>query len=110
MENHEGIFVVLPILKESGVPTMNLIIFITIGMIAGWISNILGDEPDPGGALEILAGIAGSVFGGYALTIWGITTQSFWQDVGVSVLFSVFFLVIAVLVFPRRQVRQEVSR
>lgn len=55
---------------------MNLVLFILIGGIAGWLAGNLRRGHGFGALGNIIVGIAGSIFGGFIFGLLGISTGS----------------------------------
>jgi len=71
---------------------MNIITFLIIGLIAGWLASTLVEGHGNGGLSDIVIGIIGAFFGGFIFNILGITYYGFWGNVGMSAVGAVAFL------------------
>jgi uncharacterized membrane protein YeaQ/YmgE (transglycosylase-associated protein family) len=60
----------MPTLKE-GEPTMSILAWIALGLIAGFIGNKLVNRTGKGLVRDILLGIVGAVTGGYLFRAFG---------------------------------------
>lgn len=77
---------------------MNLLIFLIIGLIAGWIASFLVKGHGSGTLMDIVLGIVGAVIGGYVFSYFDIGAYGFWGSVGMSVVGAVLFLTVVRLV------------
>ncbi len=71
---------------------MNVVIFLFIGLIAGWIAGHFMEGHGFGGIGDIIVGTIGAVLGGYVLDIFGVTLYGFWGSVATSVFGAIIFL------------------
>ncbi len=55
---------------------MNLFWFIMVGLIAGWLAEILTKKNDPGLIISIIYGVMGASIGGFVFNKFGLTTNS----------------------------------
>lgn len=54
---------------------MNLIWFIVVGAVSGWLANSIMKRGESGFLRNMLLGIIGGVVGGYVFNILGLSTQ-----------------------------------
>ncbi len=71
---------------------MNIITFLLIGLISGWIASTLVEGRGAGAIRDIILGIIGAFLGGFVFSIIGIAAYGFWGNVLMSVVGAVVFL------------------
>lgn len=73
---------------------MNIMIFLVIGLLSGWIaSNILGGK-GLGITLDIVVGVAGAFVGGFIFKFLDISVTTIWGEIATSVVGAVLFLLV----------------
>lgn len=78
---------------------MNLITFIIIGVLAGWIASLLTRGGGMGLIGDFIVGIIGSVIGGYVLGWFGVKIgYGFWSSVITAIIGAVILLFLIRLV------------
>jgi uncharacterized membrane protein YeaQ/YmgE (transglycosylase-associated protein family) len=76
---------------------MNIILFLSVGVISGWLANVLIRGRDWGVLVNTIIGIIGAFVGGAMFNGMGWTVHGFWESVGVSVIGAIVFLMIVSL-------------
>ena len=73
---------------------MNIVIFLVIGLLSGWIaSNLIGGK-GLGVMMDLVVGVIGAFVGGYIFQLIDITVNSVWGEIATSVIGAVVFLLI----------------
>ena len=85
---------------------MNIIIFLLVGLLAGWLASLLIEGHGLGIAGDLVVGIIGSFIGGFVYNTIGASDRGFWGAVGTSIVGAVLFLFIAKLVFGRLRLQK----
>jgi uncharacterized membrane protein YeaQ/YmgE (transglycosylase-associated protein family) len=70
----------------------DVIVFLMIGLTAGWLASNFVEGRGYGGAGDILIGTAGAFIGGFIFDLGGIVFHGFWGNVFVAVVGAVLFL------------------
>ena len=73
---------------------MNIILFLLVGLIAGWLAGVVVDGHGLGTLGNIIVGIIGAFVGGLLFDAIGMTAYGFWQSVGMSAVGAIVFLFI----------------
>jgi uncharacterized membrane protein YeaQ/YmgE (transglycosylase-associated protein family) len=73
---------------------MNIIAFLLIGLISGWIASQITEGHGMGVLGDIVIGIVGAFVGGFIFDIFGITAYGFGGAIATSVIGAVVFLFI----------------
>lgn len=73
---------------------MNLLAYILIGLIAGWIAAEVVRGHGLGLVGDIVVGIIGAILGGYIFDLLGITTYGFIGSIVTSVIGAIILLAI----------------
>lgn len=73
---------------------MNLLAFLLVGLVVGWIASVFVYGHGRGAVQDIVVGILGAVIGGYLFDVFGIVAFGFWGAFGMSIVGSVVVLVI----------------
>jgi uncharacterized membrane protein YeaQ/YmgE (transglycosylase-associated protein family) len=84
---------------------MDIIVFLLIGLVVGWIASVLVEGESKGGIRSIGVGIIGALLGGYIYRIIGITTYGLWGDISMSVIGAVVFLLVLSFFTARTKVK-----
>ncbi len=71
---------------------MSIIMFLCIGLVAGWIASHLVEGHGYGAIADVLLGIAGAFIGGYIFDFFDIAAYGFLGNVAMSVVGAVVFL------------------
>ncbi len=71
---------------------MNILAFLLVGLLAGWIASVLMEGHGLGALGDIIVGIIGAILGGMIFNLFGVYTYGFWPSVGMSVVGAVVFL------------------
>lgn len=76
---------------------MNIIVFLVVGLIAGWLSGKIVEGHGFGTLGDVVIGIAGAFIGGLVLNsrVPGDATTGFWEALAISTVGAVVLLVIA---------------
>ena len=81
---------------------MNIIAFILVGLVAGWLAGLIVDDRGFGFFGDVIVGIIGAFVGGYLLDVLGITVYGFLGVLAMSVIGAVtFLLIVGLIVGPR---------
>ena len=78
---------------------MEFIIFLIVGLIAGWIANVIVKGHGAGVFLNMITGVVGAFVGGYVYRFFGVTSDPFFGSLGMSVVGSVIFLLLIGMVY-----------
>lgn len=81
---------------------MAVVVFLLIGLIAGWIASQMMTGHGLGTAGDVLVGIVGAVIGGFIFDVFHIRTYGFGGAIVTSVIGAIVLLFIVSL-FPHRQ-------
>lgn len=76
---------------------MNIIVFLVVGVLAGWFSGILMGGHGFGVLADLLVGIVGAFVGGFVFSLLGVTAYGFWGSFVMSVIGAVVFLFVVSL-------------
>ena len=71
---------------------MNIVTFLIIGLISGWMASTLVKGQGSGMLLDILIGIVGALVGGFIFNIFGVSYYSFSESIIMSFIGAVVFL------------------
>ncbi len=71
---------------------VEIILFLTVGLISGWIASNFVEGRGYGGVGDIVLGIIGAFIGGFIFKSFGIQVYGFWGSLMVSVIGAVTFL------------------
>ncbi len=80
---------------------MNILSFLIIGLIAGWVASTLTEGHGLGIVRDIIVGVIGAFVGGFIFSIFGVATFGFWGTVATSVVGAMAFLFIVGLFTDR---------
>ena len=81
---------------------MNILMFLLVGLVAGWLAGLIVEGHGLGTLGNIIVGIIGAFVGGLIFDVMGVTTYGFWQSIGMSAVGAVVFLFVVGL-FTRNQ-------
>ncbi len=86
---------------------MNIVAFLFVGLVAGWISSTLVRGQGLGTIYDIIVGIIGAIVGGFVFDIAGITpSYGLWGALATSVVGATLFLALVSLARgPRKPVK-----
>lgn len=73
---------------------MNIIVFLLVGLLAGWIASSLMRGEGLGVLGDIIVGVIGAFVGGFIFDMAGIGVYGFWSALGMSVFGAMVFLFI----------------
>lgn len=73
---------------------MNIIVFILVGLLAGWIASSLMKGEGLGILGDIVVGVIGAFIGGFIFDMAGVAVYGFWSALGMSVIGAMVFLFI----------------
>lgn len=76
---------------------MNIVAFLFVGLIAGWIASTLVEGHGLGLFRDMAVGIIGAFVGGFIFNIFGITTYGFWSSMITSIVGAMVFLYVLAL-------------
>lgn len=86
---------------------MNIIVFLLVGLLAGWIASGLVEGQGLGTLGDMLVGIIGAFVGGFIFNIFGLTAYGFWASLVMSVIgASVFLFVVRLFSGSRKSLGQ----
>ena len=71
---------------------MNILTFLVVGLIAGWLAGLIVEGHGLGTVGNIIVGIIGAFVGGLIFDVLGMASYGFWQSVGMSAVGAVVFL------------------
>jgi len=71
---------------------LHVILFLMVGLIAGWLATNFVEGKGYGGLGDIVIGTVGAFIGGFIFDLMGFTFKGFWGSVFVSVVGAVVFL------------------
>ena len=71
---------------------MSIIMFLLVGLIAGWIASNVMEGHGFGGVGDIIVGIIGAFVGGFIFDVFGVVTYGFWGNVAMSAIGAIVFL------------------
>lgn len=71
---------------------MNIILFLIVGLIAGWLAGLVVEGHGLGTVGNIIVGVIGAFVGGLIFDAFGMTSFGFWQSVGMSAIGAIVFL------------------
>ncbi len=74
---------------------MNVLAFLLVGLIAGWLASILVEGHGMGAVADIVIGIIGAFVGGLIFNAAGVVAYGFWGSVGMALVGAVVLLFIA---------------
>lgn len=77
---------------------MDIVTFILIGLIAGWIAGLIMRGRGLGLGGDIVVGIVGALIGGYVFSVFGVYAGSFLGQVAMSVVGAVILLFLTGLI------------
>jgi uncharacterized membrane protein YeaQ/YmgE (transglycosylase-associated protein family) len=78
---------------------MNIFWFLLVGLIAGWLAEMLTRRRDPGFIVTIIYGVVGASIGGFVFNYLGIATGSgFGSQVLVATAGAVILIVVLRLI------------
>ncbi|CAH1206543.1 GlsB/YeaQ/YmgE family stress response membrane protein [Candidatus Nitrotoga sp. BS] len=77
---------------------INLIIFLAVGALAGWLAGIIMKGRGFGAIGNIIVGIVGAVLGGFVFGFLGITTGSLLGSIIMATIGAVMLLFVISLV------------
>jgi len=73
---------------------MDIVIFLLVGLIAGWIASSLMKGEGLGILGDIVVGVIGAFLGGFIFGMAGVAVYGFWSALGMSVIGAMVFLFI----------------
>lgn len=71
---------------------MNIIVFLLVGLLAGWIASSLMKGEGLGIIGDIIVGVVGAFVGGFIFDLAGVNIYGFWSALGMSVIGAMVFL------------------
>lgn len=71
---------------------MNIIAFLIIGLIAGWIASEIMEGHGLGALGDVIVGVIGAFVGGFVFNLFGYTAFGFWESVGMATIGAIVFL------------------
>lgn len=77
---------------------MDILTFILIGLIAGWLAGIIMRGRGLGVGGDIVVGIVGALIGGYVFALFGVRTGSFLGEIAMAVVGAVILLFLISLI------------
>jgi uncharacterized membrane protein YeaQ/YmgE (transglycosylase-associated protein family) len=84
---------------------MNIFWFLLVGLVAGWLAEVLTRKSDPGLIITTIYGIVGAFIGGFIFSYLGLATGS---GFGIQVLVATAGAVILIVVL--RVIRANAHR
>ncbi len=73
---------------------MNIVGFLFVGLLAGWIASLLLDGHGLGALGDMVVGVVGAFVGGFIFNSFGLTAYGMWGTLGMSVVGAMAFLII----------------
>lgn len=73
---------------------MDWLVFIIIGLIAGWLAGIITRAGGLGCLMDIVVGVIGAILGGQLFSLIGVTTESVFGRVGTATVGAVLLLLV----------------
>lgn len=77
---------------------INLILFLVVGALAGWLAGIIMKGRGFGLIGDIIVGIVGAVFGGFVFGLLGITTGGLLGSIIMATIGAIIFLYLVSLI------------
>jgi uncharacterized membrane protein YeaQ/YmgE (transglycosylase-associated protein family) len=83
--------------------SMELLIYLVIGVIAGWLAGQLSEGHGFGTAGNLIVGVIGAIVGGLMLNVLGVQKDyGFWGSVATSTIGAMVFLFLVGMFTGRR--------
>ncbi len=76
--------------------------YLFIGLIAGWIANVIVKGSGAGLVINMIVGIIGGLLGGWLVGLWGWIPTNTFSTLFASVVGAIILLIIVSLITPRR--------
>jgi uncharacterized membrane protein YeaQ/YmgE (transglycosylase-associated protein family) len=73
---------------------MNIVIFLLVGLLAGWIASSLVEGQGLGTLGDIFVGVIGAMIGGFVFDVFGVTAYGFWGALVMSVIGAIILLLV----------------
>jgi uncharacterized membrane protein YeaQ/YmgE (transglycosylase-associated protein family) len=86
---------------------MDIITFLIVGLIAGWLASLLVKGQDSGMLGDIFIGVVGSFVGGFVFRLFDVKTFGFYGSIVMSVTGAVVFLMITRFFFKNNHLRNQ---
>ncbi len=83
---------------------MNILYFLTVGLIAGWLASYVIRGHGLGIVGDIAVGIVGALVGGFIFNSTGTTTYGIAGAIGLSAIGAIVFLIFVRLITGNRQI------
>lgn len=83
---------------------MEVIAFLIVGLLAGWIASFLVTGKGAGLFPDIIVGVVGAFIGGYVFRYFDVTAYGFFGSLGMSVVGAVLFLLVIGVFYKRRYI------
>jgi len=80
---------------------MEIVSFLIIGLLAGWIASLLVKGEGSGIFSDIFIGIFGALVGGFIFRFFDVSAYGFYESLGMSILGAVFFLLTLRVLYKR---------
>ena len=77
--------------------------YILIGLVAGWLANLIVKGSGSGLIVNLIVGIIGGFLGGWILSLFGIIAVGTVASLITSIVGAVILLGIAALIAPKRR-------
>ncbi|HXL72857.1 MAG TPA: GlsB/YeaQ/YmgE family stress response membrane protein [bacterium] len=81
----------------------NLIWFLIVGGLAGWLASVMVDGGGLGILGDIVIGVIGAFLGGFLADVFGVAVYGFWGVLAMSIVGAIVLLVIIRAIVPRRR-------
>ena len=88
---------------------MEIITFLVVGLLAGWIASVLVKGRGSGVLSDIVIGVIGAFVGGFVFRLFDLTTYSFYGSLWMSVIGAVVFLLVAGI-FQKRSHQGKITQ
>lgn len=89
---------------------MNIIVFLVVGLLAGWIASSLMKGQSLGIPGDIIVGVISAFIGGFIFDMAGVAVYGFWSSLGMSVIGAMVFLFIIGLFSGTLNMRHKLSK
>ena len=89
---------------------MSVIVFLLVGVFAGWIASSLMKGEGLGILGDMIVGVIGAFIGGFIFDMAGVAVFGFWSSLGMSVIGAMVFLFIVSMFTGGINARRPIKR